>query len=394
VADKDRLWQDLYAYEAEIFAYVKNAVGDADVARDLFQDIYLSALKNLSTLDPQRSLKNWLFTTTRNRVINYFRSHKRREFEEIKEEHLQSRLKNIDDRELVLKALKQLPARQKSALLLREIDGFSYKEISQQLNLSVSAVTALLSRARENFQRNYIIHLLPDWFAEVAGFIELTDIFRFINPFNPPLDIIKLIDKKRSSYFASKASGWDHIRDSFLNSSDIENIFSRLQFKKGQITADLGCGTGFVSLPLAILGQKVFSVDADLGMITQMMRTRREISLERLYPLVADLRQLPFRSGFFDNIFLVLALHHIPDPFSVIENCIKLLRKGGQLILIDFVRHRRHDLADQMHDLWLGFNPDIVEQRINKTVLELKENGFFNNAKKLSSFFQIWEKKE
>ena len=171
MADNDKVWQELYSYEAEIFAFIKNAVGDADIAKDLFQDIYLSALKNLSSLDPQRSLKNWLFTTTRNRVINYFRFNSKREFSEIKEDSLQTRIKHSDDAELISQVLNQLPLRQKIVLLLREVDGFSYQEISQQLNLSVSAVTALLSRARENFQKYYVIHLLPDWFMEIEGLV-------------------------------------------------------------------------------------------------------------------------------------------------------------------------------------------------------------------------------
>jgi RNA polymerase sigma factor (sigma-70 family) len=392
VADNDKVWQELYSYEAEIFAFIKNAVGDADIAKDLFQDIYLSALKNLSSLDPQRSLKNWLFTTTRNRVINYFRFNSKREFSEIKEDSLQTRIKHSDDAEMISQVLNQLPPRQKMVLLLREVDGFSYQEISQQLNSSVSAITALLSRARENFQKYYVSRLLPDWFIEIEGLVELTDIFRFINPFNPPLDIINLIDARRTKYFASKTSGWDNIRDRFFNSSDLDHILSRLELKDGQKAADLGCGSGFVSLPLAILGQKVVALDADPGMIVELNRTRSEIELKKLHPALADLRQLPFRTDCFDNIFLVLVLHHIPNPFLVIEQCANILKESGRIIIVDLIKHRRLDLADQMHDLWLGFNPDSLARRIKQSGLDLVDSGVFNNEKKLASFFQIWTK--
>lgn len=393
MAEQDKIWKELYSYETEVFSFVKNAVVDADVARDLFQDIYLSAIKNMPQLDSQRSLKNWLFTVTRNRVINYYRSSKRREFSEIKEEHLQTRLKQSDEPELIQRVLIKLPERQKTVLLLREIDGFSYEEIGQHLEITVSSVTALLSRARENFQKNYIMLLLPDWFSDVAGYINISDIFRFINPFNPPLDIIEGIDKKRISYFASITEKWDRIRANFLNDSDLEYMISRLNLKKGQTTADLGCGTGFVSLPLAILGQKVFALDADQGMIDQITQTRDEFSLKNLVPVIGDLRQIPLRAARVDNIFLVLVLHHIPDPFLVIEACAGILKTNGNLVLVDFVRHRRRDLADQMHDLWLGFDPQSLKRRIGKFGLDLLDEGSFTEQKQLASFFQIWKKR-
>jgi RNA polymerase sigma factor (sigma-70 family) len=116
VGQQDKLWQELFSHEAAVFAFVKSAVGDADIARDLFQDIYLSALKNLPGLDPTRSLKNWLYTTARNRVINYFHHHKRRDYAEFDEQLSHIRINDSVDKDLVSEVLNSIPERQKKTL--------------------------------------------------------------------------------------------------------------------------------------------------------------------------------------------------------------------------------------------------------------------------------------
>ena len=387
------LWTELFSYEAEIFSFVKDAVGDADIARDLFQDIYLSALKNLEQLDPTRSLKNWLYTTARNRVINYFREHKRRDFTEFDEKLARIRSAEDIDKENISASLNALPERQKKALLLHEVDGFSYEEISAHLNLSISAVTGLISRAKENFRRHYLLYFLPSWLTESARQIELSDLFRFINPFNPPLDILNLIDRKRRRYFTSIAAEWDKIRENYISDSDLEGVIKNIGLQSGQMAADLGCGTGFITIPMALVGLRLVALDADQSMLAKLVTTMNELDLTNISPVCCDLRGIPLKRNIFDHIFLVLVLHHLPDPFSVIEICTSLLRNNGQLIIIDFQRHRRRELADQMHDLWLGFNPHMLAKRLKKSGLVLKHHGTFERNKKIPSFFQIWMKK-
>ena len=389
---REELWQDLYQHEADVFAFIKNAVGDADVARDLFQDVFLSALKNLSSLDTERSLKNWLYTITRNRVINYFRYHQRREFNELDEKDLQVRMNQFEDSDLQKEALTGLPARQKQVLLLREIEGFSYEEIARQMEMSESAVTALLSRARENFQKIYLAKFLPDWLAEIARQIEISDIFRFVNPFNPPLDVIRLIDRKREKYFSNITAGWDQIRSQFFTARDLAKIMTNFDLTTGQRAADLGCGTGFVSVPLALSGISVTAVDADRGMMAALDKVCTEIGLENINLLQADLRQLPMKKQSFDYLFAVLVMHHLPDPFKFLENCRNLLKKDGRLVLVDFVRHRERQLADQMHDMWLGFQPDGLIKRLRKDGWLLEISEILTEEKKIPTFYQVYVK--
>ena len=131
VQDIEKIWKILHSHEADVFGYIKHAVGSADIARDIYQDVYLQALQNINKLDTDRSLKNWLMTVARNRVINYFREKKRREFVAISEDNLQTDLSFHSDYEnMIRRALEKLPESQKNIFIARELDELSYEAVS------------------------------------------------------------------------------------------------------------------------------------------------------------------------------------------------------------------------------------------------------------------------
>jgi RNA polymerase sigma factor (sigma-70 family) len=391
--DVNKIWQKLYSYESDIYGFIKSVVGDGDIARDLYQDVYLSVLQNTSSLDEHRSLKNWLYTVTRNRVINYLRLKKRREFKEFNDSAIQNSIFETSDSSLIKEILLKIPGRQRQILLLREIEGWSYEELAQKTNLSVSAVTSLLKRARESFQKYYILKFLPDWFGKAAQTIGLEDLFRFINPFNPPLNLAELINKKSSAYFAEIKSGWDQIRKKFLTEEDLITIWHLVNLHHTKTILDCGSGTGFISIPLALQDLTVYALDIQQEMVLELKQKKESIGLNRLKIIKGDLQNFPFREDSFNMIFFVFVLHHIPDPFDALKKCLSLLKSDGYLVIIDFNRHTNKKIADTMHDLWLGFQTGAFEKFAKLQSLKLKKRGEFKNKLLLKSFYQIWEKR-
>jgi RNA polymerase sigma factor (sigma-70 family) len=387
------IWQELYSYESDIYGFIKNAVGDGDIARDLYQDVYLSVLQNISSLDKNRSLKNWLYTVTRNRVINYLRLRKRREFKEFDDLSLKNSIYETGDFALIKEVLTKIPPRQRQILLLREIEGWSYEDLAQKSNLTVSAVTSLLKRARESFQKYYILEFLPDWFSRVAQTIGLEDLFRFINPFNPPLNLLELINNKSSAYFSEIKAGWDQIRKDFVDEEDLITIWQHIDLDKNLFALDCGSGTGFISIALALQGLPVFALDIQQEMIHELDQKKEKIGLTQLKIVKGDLQYIPFRKNSFNLIFFVFVLHHIPDPLDVIKNCLLLLKAGGSIVIIDFQRHKNKKIADSMHDLWLGFQTGTLKKFASANKLTLKTEGEFKKKLSLKSFYQIWQKK-
>ncbi len=389
---RDKKWRFLYAFESEIYSYIKNAIGDGDVARDLCQDVYLTALQKLDELDENRSLKNWLFTVTRNRVINYFHFRHRREHEEIREEVLQGKLQDVSGLEQMKQIVHRLPERQKQVLLMREVEGWSYEELAARLDMSIPAVTSLLKRARDGFQKWYLLQFMPDWFARAAEEIELGDVLRFINPFDPPLDLPQMIQKRCSNYFSNVRQNWQIIQKDFINESDISRLLKYLPEGKNLRIADCGSGGGAISVALALSAHTVYACDSNPDMLEVLRRQKAELSLPSIHLLRTDVQHLPFGNNRFDALFFVLVLHHLAEPVQVLRRNCHLLKIGGRLFVIDFLRHREKLMADAMSDVWLGFEPDFFSQALREEGLQLVENWELRENKRLASFVQIWEK--
>ena len=130
--------------------------GRAPLAQDLAQESFLQLHRTAWGTVPVGEARFWLYRVARNLAINEFRkSHTRyRFFDRVvevmrpktltPEEEYETRERN----ELVLEMLHTLPEDQRTALLLREQEQLSYREISQVLNVSESKVKVDIFRAR------------------------------------------------------------------------------------------------------------------------------------------------------------------------------------------------------------------------------------------------------
>lgn len=390
---REHIWHELYAYESEIYGYIKNAVGDGNVARDLYQDVFFTAVQNLDQLDENRSLKNWLFTVTRNRVINYYKFHKRREYDDLSDAMLETAINENSGMELIQATLDQLTERQREILVLREIEGWNYEEIAAQLGLSMSAVTSLLKRARESFQKNYITHFLPNWFARAAGNIALDDLLRFINPFNPPVNLVEQINRRCNEYYSQIRSGWNQVRDSFITASDLDEILVALDLPWKAVVGDFGSGQGFVSNAVASRAGQIVALDTAPAMNRILKASSAKLKPAHISVVQADIHMPPVRPRSLDAVFLALVLHHLPDPLKVVESAAALLRSGGYLVIVDFYRHDDRELADSMHDLWLGFDPYTFRKRCRALQLETVVEGEFRADKRLATFYQVFKRR-
>jgi len=141
-------------YRQRLFAYTRQMLGGArSDAEDVLQDVFLRAYGALRHDDRPVTLRAWLYRVAHNRCID----HLRRPEPPAAEVFQLSRTPQHDPpgeterreglRELV-KDVQRLPEQQRSALLMREVDGLSYAELADALDTSVPAVKSLLVRAR------------------------------------------------------------------------------------------------------------------------------------------------------------------------------------------------------------------------------------------------------
>ena len=132
-------------------------LGDSDLIDDISQDVFINVYHNLKVFRFESKFTTWLYRITVNKCRDYLRKKKVRNiFVPLKEqEHdpgVRSHNENLDIPRLVRKAIDKLPEKLKVPLIMRDIDGFSYKEIADALNCEVGTIKSRIFRARESLK--------------------------------------------------------------------------------------------------------------------------------------------------------------------------------------------------------------------------------------------------
>ena len=151
----DRAFDQLYRKHArEVYQYALALTANPADAEDVTQTTFLNAYRAFQKGERPQKPHNWLITIAHNVCRMRWRSAGSRPREVTLEEAPEpaSRDDEQPDVDEVLTALAALSFNQRSAIVMRELEGRSYQEISGVLGLSVSAVEALLFRARRNLQ--------------------------------------------------------------------------------------------------------------------------------------------------------------------------------------------------------------------------------------------------
>ncbi|APF18673.1 RNA polymerase, sigma-24 subunit, ECF subfamily [Caldithrix abyssi DSM 13497] len=389
-----KIWQVLHSYEGEILGYLKRAVEDGEVARDLFQEVYYQALVNLDRLNPDRSLKNWLYTVARNKVINYYRDQNRRAAQPLEAHHqtLDAPHAKTDD-EAIQFALQALPERQRKIFLLREIEELDYRQLASEFRLSEAAVTSLLSRARNNFKKQYQLFFLPDWLKRAARQLPLEDVLRFVKPEVTDQPILRNIFEQSQRYFSNIRQQWDLVREQFFTLDHLHQIFSELPELENKTVLDAGSATGMVAINCALKARQVIAVDINRRFVRYLRHIQRTLGLQNLWVVRADLRTIPLRPQSVDLIFATLVLHHLPHPPGWFETAAMLLKAKGHLVIVDFERHNNRQLADTMHDIWLGFAPAAVERWAKDNQMKLAASQQWHSRAGLAVRRYLFEKR-
>ena len=141
--------QAVKEYTRNIFRFLFKSLKDEEAVNDLVQDCYLKLWQNRDKVDPQK-VKPWLFSVAHHAMINYIKSSSR---SVQLDEHCQVpqvfQRHEFDTKAILERVLNELPPLQKSIILLRDLEGYEYKEIGEILELNESQVKVYLFRARQ-----------------------------------------------------------------------------------------------------------------------------------------------------------------------------------------------------------------------------------------------------
>jgi len=169
--DMDAFEQIVKMYENKICQTIFFVVKNESKVEDIAQEVFIKVYKNLSKFNEQSSLYTWIYRITMNACFDEMKKEKKVyhlstyvETDDGEQEiEYEDESQNIDDiverklnKEVLIKSIKSLNEEYRSLIVLRDIKGFSYWEISDILNMKLGTVKSKISRAREALKKELV----------------------------------------------------------------------------------------------------------------------------------------------------------------------------------------------------------------------------------------------
>jgi RNA polymerase sigma-70 factor (ECF subfamily) len=164
---------DAMQHAPQLFSTAMRMTRNRSDAEDLVQETFIKAWRSFATYQQGTNLRAWLFRIMTNTYINKYNAQQRKptetELDDVEELFLYKRLGSVDQSQLsqsaedqmlslftddeVKKALEELPEQFRIPVLMSDVEGFSYKEIAEILEIPLGTVMSRLHRGRKSMQK-------------------------------------------------------------------------------------------------------------------------------------------------------------------------------------------------------------------------------------------------
>ncbi len=160
---------DLY-YQG-LINFVYSLIRDEEVAKDIVNDVFLILWDRRKELNPQKSVKSYLFTITKNHALNYLKHQcVIKQYEQYQSCEQDTEEDDWNEYEFKLEKVKRvfvsLPEKQQEVVRKCCVEGKKYKDVASELNISVSTVKTHLLRAmkflRSKLDQDFILLFFMD----------------------------------------------------------------------------------------------------------------------------------------------------------------------------------------------------------------------------------------
>ena len=173
MADRAGFQAEAMQYAPQLYSAALRMTRNPSDAEDLVQETFLKAYRSFGTFEEGSNLRAWLYRILTNTYINMYRARQRRPQEtdlgDVEDLYLYKRIGSIEaalasrsaedqlfdlftDDE-VKQALEDLPENFRLPVLLADVEGFSYKEIAEMLDIPIGTVMSRLHRGRKAMQK-------------------------------------------------------------------------------------------------------------------------------------------------------------------------------------------------------------------------------------------------
>ena len=185
-------------------------------------------------------------------------------------------------------------------------------------------------------------------------------------------------------YFEAVAKDWSALRSRSTGSSNyFSEVLKRIPSKATVL--ELGCGSGALLAKLLERPGKTIGVDYSQAMLDEA----REALGSKVDLRLGELEHLPLGDERVDIAVSYMVMHHISHPVEALKDTLRVLKPGGELVIVDLMPHDNEAMREQFADFWLGFDPELFSTWVSDAgftcpefrILGKKKDVFFLTAK-------------
>ena len=150
--------------------------------------------------------------------------------------------------------------------------------------------------------------------------------------------------------------------------------------------ADLGAGEGMVSQLLAQRAEHVYCIDQSRRMVEVGAALAKKNRLHNVEYKLGDIEKVPLPDRSVDLALLSQALHHARHPQTAVAEAYRILKPGGQIIILDLKEHDLEQAREKYADLWLGFPENTLYSFLKTAGFQNIEVSVVNREKQEPHF--------
>lgn len=161
-----------------------------------------------------------------------------------------------------------------------------------------------------------------------------------------------------------------------------QEILNMIGIKETESVADLGCGIGYFSIPLALRAREVKAVDLSSEMLEELSRRIKESKTNNISLVQSQENHSDLESESVDLVFICTVVHEAADPVAFLQEARRILKSSGRIAIIDWIPFDRDFGPPPEHCLSSAYMEKTLEKLgfINITKKDLNRNFYLVTA--------------
>tara|TARA_R110002096_G_scaffold435548_1_gene661424 strand:- start:83896 stop:84834 length:939 start_codon:yes stop_codon:yes gene_type:complete len=179
-------------------------------------------------------------------------------------------------------------------------------------------------------------------------------------------------DRKAAKYFQENAANWDKIRSLYVPERQVEDYLLEVtaDLEIGDLL-DVGTGTGRMLELFSPHAEHGIGIDLSREMLGVARSHLENNAINNMQVRQGDMYDLALKDSSMDLVLFHQVLHFADDPLAAIRETARILRRGGIVIVVDFLPHKNEKMREEHAHRRLGFSQTEVNDWCKVAGLEI-----------------------